>query len=99
MTFLLPYSLLAKRWGKPHRGLAIYDLSIGLFIPFLLATSCLIIAAAAQFFVNSSDILDADGKAKPEFAGLFNEIADKRLAWEHPGYAQLPLPDKAALRD
>lgn len=49
MTFLLPYSLLKKRWGKKHRGLSITDLSIGLFIPFFLATSCVVIAAASSF--------------------------------------------------
>ncbi|MDP6506816.1 MAG: divalent metal cation transporter, partial [Planctomycetota bacterium] len=31
------------------RGLAVFDLSTGLFIPFLLATSCVVIAAASQF--------------------------------------------------
>ena len=49
MTFLLPYSLLKKRWGKKHRGLSITDLSIGLFVPFFLATSCVVIAAASSF--------------------------------------------------
>ena len=49
MTFLLPYSLLRRGWGRPERGLATLDLSIGLFIPFLLATSCVVIAAASQF--------------------------------------------------
>jgi hypothetical protein len=49
MTFLLPYSMLRKGWGKEHRGLASFDLATGLFIPFLLATSCVVIAAASQF--------------------------------------------------
>ncbi|MBK1835147.1 divalent metal cation transporter [Roseibacillus ishigakijimensis] len=49
MTFLLPYSLLKKRWGQKHRGLSITDLSIGLFIPFFLATSCVVISAASSF--------------------------------------------------
>ena len=49
MTFLLPYTLLKKRWGKKHRGLSITDLSIGLFIPFFLATSCVVIASASSF--------------------------------------------------
>jgi len=49
MTFLLPYTLLKKKWGPRHRGLSITDLSIGLFIPFFLATSCVVIAAAASF--------------------------------------------------
>jgi len=39
MTFLLPYSMLRKGWDRSFRGLAAFDLSTGLFIPFLLATS------------------------------------------------------------
>ena len=49
MTFLFPYSLLKKRWGKAHRGLAIFDLATGMFIPFMLATSFVVLAAASQF--------------------------------------------------
>lgn len=49
MTFLLPYSMLRKGWDKKFRGLATFDLSTGLFIPFVLATSCVVIAAASQF--------------------------------------------------
>ena len=49
MTFLLPYSMLKRRWSKDFRGLASFDLATGLFIPFVLATSCVVIASAAQF--------------------------------------------------
>ncbi len=49
MTFLLPYSMLRKGWGKEFRGLAIFDLSTGLFIPFILATGCVVIASSSQF--------------------------------------------------
>jgi len=49
MTFLLPYSMLAKGWNRNFRGLAIFDLSTGLFIPFILATGCVVIASASQF--------------------------------------------------
>ncbi|MBI1373686.1 MAG: hypothetical protein GC159_13230 [Phycisphaera sp.] len=49
MTFLLPYSMLARGWGKDFRGLATFDLSTGLLIPYILATSCVVIAAASQF--------------------------------------------------
>ncbi len=49
MTFLFPYSLLRKRWGKLHRQLTIFDLATGMFIPFLLATSFVVIAAANRF--------------------------------------------------
>jgi len=49
MTFLLPYSMLRKGWGREHRGLASFDLSLGLFLPFFLATTCVVIASAHQF--------------------------------------------------
>ena len=49
MTFLLPYSMIRRGWDKDFRGLAIFDLSTGMFIPFVLATSCVVIASASQF--------------------------------------------------
>ena len=49
MTFLFAYSLLRKGWGKEFRGLVKFDLATGMLIPFLLATSCVVIAAASQF--------------------------------------------------
>ncbi|MBF0198765.1 MAG: divalent metal cation transporter [Planctomycetes bacterium] len=49
MTFLLPYSLLAKKWNRDCRGLAIFDLCSGMVIPFVLATSCIVIASASLF--------------------------------------------------
>jgi Mn2+/Fe2+ NRAMP family transporter len=49
MTFLLPYSMLRKGWDKAFRGLAIFDLSTGLFIPFVIATGCVVIASSSQF--------------------------------------------------
>ena len=49
MTFLLPYSMLKRGWNKHFRGLAVFDLSTGLFIPFILATACVVIASASQF--------------------------------------------------
>jgi len=49
MTFLLPYSMLQRGWDREFVGLARVDLATGLFVPFLVATSCVVIAAAAQF--------------------------------------------------
>lgn len=74
MTWLLPYSLLKKRWGKLQRGFSIFDLSIGLFIPFFLATSCVVIAAASQFHTQTADVDPAAGA--PTLA---------QLAAAHPG--------------
>ena len=54
MTFLLPYSMIRRGWDKDFRGLAVFDLSTGMFIPFVLATSCVIIASATQFHPNQA---------------------------------------------
>ena len=63
MTFLLPYSMLRKGWGKEHRGLASFDLSIGLFMPFFLATTCVMIASASQFHTKFDEGLLDSSKA------------------------------------
>jgi Mn2+/Fe2+ NRAMP family transporter len=68
MTFLLPYSMLRRKWGRRERGLAIFDLSIGLIVPFVLATSCIVIAAAAAFHAKTADILRPDGTPIPAAA-------------------------------
>ncbi len=44
MTFLYPYSLLAKGWGPAHKTLARWDLVMSMFIPFVLVTSLVILA-------------------------------------------------------
>jgi len=49
MTFLMPWALKARGWGKKHRGLSRFDLVTGMMIPFILATGCVVIAAGSQF--------------------------------------------------
>ena len=49
MTFLFPYSLLRKGWTKEFRSLAVFDLAFGMFIPFVIATTCVVIASASCF--------------------------------------------------
>jgi manganese transport protein len=46
MTFLYPYSLLAKGWGRHHKGLSRFDLVSSMFIPFVIVTSLVIVAMA-----------------------------------------------------
>jgi Mn2+/Fe2+ NRAMP family transporter len=101
MTFLLPYSMLRKRWGPEHRGLGIFDLSIGLIVPFVLATSCVVIAAASQFHAKTGDIFMEDGRTvRPAMAGTYSTVANKRLAAELGGdqFAAMSDPDKADAR-
>ncbi len=49
MTFLFPYSILRRGWGREFAGLLRFDLATGMLIPFTLATSFVVIAAASQF--------------------------------------------------
>jgi Mn2+/Fe2+ NRAMP family transporter len=90
MTFLLPYTLKARGWGRPHRELALFDLALGLFIPFILATSFLVIATSSQFHAR------ADGVHS---ALAYHNVIDQRLAQVHPGYAAMPLEAREALRE
>lgn len=47
MTFLYPYSILAKGWGPHHKGLARFDLVLSLFVPYVILTSLIIIGMAS----------------------------------------------------
>ena len=50
MTFLFGYTYLARGWGKEHEGLARFDLITGMLIPFLIATSLMIIATGSTIY-------------------------------------------------
>lgn len=50
MTFLYPYTLLARGWGREHRGLKNFDLGTSMFIPFVLSTSLVTIAFANTLY-------------------------------------------------
>ena len=50
MTFLFPYTLLARGWGKEQRNLSQFDLLTGTLIPYCLATSLMIIATGCTIY-------------------------------------------------
>jgi hypothetical protein len=81
MTFVLPYSMLRKRWGRAHRGLAIFDLAIGLIVPYVLATGCVVIAASSQFHAVADDTLAlvASGKTNSKEVKAYYDLLDKRV--------------------
>lgn len=88
-TFLLAYSLLRRRWGKEYRGLAIFDLGTGMFIPFAIATTCIIIAASHQFhtipqpgFVPSEDGVETALVPSPGHAREFESLLEGRVRFE-----------------
>ena len=103
MTFLLPYSILQRNWGKQHRGLAIFDLSLGLIIPFVIATGCLVIASASQFHGKTGDVLNENGDPLPAMATSYHNalnpilakiVADGRAETPETAAALLTLEDK-----
>jgi len=90
MTFLLPYSLKKKGWGKQHRELSRYDLVLGLFVPFILATSFLVISTSSQFHAKKDGVYSQ---------GAYEAVVDKRLKSENPEFAELSNENKARLRE
>ncbi len=93
MTFLLPYSMLKRGWNRDFRGLAIFDLSTGLFIPFILATGCVVIASASQFHtkpapgllgeVQDGEIVKPDLALRGRFQGLALDRVRKEIGAEN----------------
>ena len=49
MTFVLPFTLLRQKWGRAHRRFAIFDLVVGMIVPFVIATACLVIVSASLY--------------------------------------------------
>ncbi|MGD9854252.1 MAG: hypothetical protein AB7U20_04800, partial [Planctomycetaceae bacterium] len=101
MTFLLPYSMLARGWDRDFRGLAIFDLATGLFIPFVLATSCVVLAAAAQFHAQPAPgFVDQLEPPAANLIGGYNKLLDGRIKQELGGaaFAGLSQDQLAAAR-
>lgn len=82
MTFFMPFVLLRRRWGREHRGLAKFDLWTALLIPYVVATSCVVIAAGSQFNLKPETAY-VDGKIDKELIGGYNKLANARLQKEH----------------
>jgi len=75
-TFLFPYTLLARGWGREHRGLSRFDLITGMLLPFCIATSLMVIATGCtiydpvQFASGSTALSPIKAAAMLESAGL-----------------------------
>ena len=100
MTFLFPYSMLRKGWTKEFRGLQVFDLSTGMFIPFVLATSCVVIAAGAQFHAKPVPGLVADdddgGSAAATEPPTDKERAEYRNLLAKRVKAEMDMADEGA---
>ncbi|MEM0965866.1 MAG: divalent metal cation transporter [Verrucomicrobiota bacterium] len=101
MTFLLPYSQLAKGWNRNFRGLAVFDLSTSLLIPFILATSCVVIAASNQFHTDPEEglmtkltaagevVLMNEGPQNTALAGAYRTLLVQRLSHQGIGVSDM----------
>jgi Mn2+/Fe2+ NRAMP family transporter len=86
MTFLLPYSMLARGWDKPFRGLARFDLITGMAIPYIVVTSCIVIASAHAFHAKADKQFLSDDPAVMQTSVLFDstlKVLEARYANEH----------------
>jgi Mn2+/Fe2+ NRAMP family transporter len=59
MTFLYPYAMLSRRWGRDHLGLKSFDLGVSMFLPFVLATGFVSIACANTLYVKGIQVKGA----------------------------------------
>jgi manganese transport protein len=59
MTFLYPYTLLARGWAQEHLRLKNFDLGVSMFLPFVLATSFVTIACANTLYIKGIRVRDA----------------------------------------
>jgi len=97
MTFLLPYSMLKRGWNKTFRGLAVFDLSTGLFVPFIIATSCVVIASATQFHARPAPGLLGETDVQGELIQPAKSVIDNthaRIKFEMGAEAFDKLTDK-----
>lgn len=90
MTFLLPYTLLKKKWKREDRTIARYDLFFGLLIPFILGASFLIIASASQFHAKKDSFVNEQA---------YHEVLDQRLEREYPALNSLSPDELTRLRE
>ncbi|MBX3432250.1 MAG: divalent metal cation transporter [Pirellulales bacterium] len=78
MTYMLPTLLRTRGWGREFRRLELFDLATAMFLPFVIATGCVIVASAHQFHaqVPGGFGVDAQGEVvvperfRGEYAGM-----------------------------
>ena len=80
MTFLLPYNLLSKGWNKSFRGLSRFDLCTAMAVPYILATTCVVIASASMFHADIDDELASDDPVIIQTSENYGAVKDQILA-------------------
>ncbi len=96
LLFALPLLLLGRGWRREHNGFAKFNLFSGLFIPFLLCSSCLTILstiAHQELVQNSSDIIsDYDPFFVENTSGPVHDLLAERIMSEIGEQEFLSLP-------
>lgn len=77
MLFVYPYTLRRRGWGRGHRTLAKYDLIFGMFVPYAIAASLILIAAASVLHFESPELFDGRGTGPDRVAEIL--AAPERL--------------------
>ncbi|MEO0513962.1 MAG: hypothetical protein AAF086_01540 [Planctomycetota bacterium] len=112
MTFLMPYALLARGWGRGQRGLARLDLLVGLFLPFILVCTFVVSAAAATLhgsgnidralidyrFADATDLQSTPSGLNNYRANLEAYAAEHLATW-NPGHGDAADTAHAILLD
>jgi Mn2+/Fe2+ NRAMP family transporter len=93
MTFLLPYSMLARGWDKTFRGLAVFDLATGMAIPFIIVTSCVVIASSSRFHAQLPEN-EAEWFTSSGMKARYDDMVDSRLAALNPDFQPLVAEKK-----
>ncbi len=93
MTFLMPYSMLQRGWGKTFRGLARFDLSTGMAIPYVLVTSCVVIAASHAFHGKADEAFLSSDPAVFQTSPLFTDAKNMLVERVEPDLAGTKFDD------
>lgn len=73
MLFVYPYSLRQRGWGRAHRRFARYDLLLGMFVPYAIAASLMVIAAASVFHYGDPGLFTGRKIAPVEAAAILGQ--------------------------
>jgi len=70
MLFVYPYTLRKRGWGREHRRLARIDLGFGMFLPYAIAASLMVIASASIFFYGDPELFAGKKISPPQAAAI-----------------------------
>jgi Mn2+/Fe2+ NRAMP family transporter len=74
MTFLYPYTLRERGWGREHREYAIADLAFGMVLPFVAVTSLIVVVAGATLAADFSGATISPVEAARTLGGLLGPV-------------------------